>query len=172
MAPLFELLRSFLASGGPTMWLLFAVTAAMWALLLERKWYQTRLYPRLKAASTTSWQARADRSSWYARKVKNRMVYELVDGLGAPLPVLRGLIAICPLLGLLGTVLGMLELFDAMAQSSPANMRNMAAGISQATISTMAGMVAALSGLYGSERLRQKLQKERRLLDENLRLEA
>jgi biopolymer transport protein ExbB len=51
------------------------------------------------------------------------------------------------MLGLLGTVTGMIEVFDVMALSGGGNTRAMASGVSKATIPTMAGMVAALSGI-------------------------
>ena len=62
--------------------------------------------------------------------------------------VIKMLIAICPMLGLLGTVIGMIHVFDVMAVTGTGNARAMASGISQATISTMAGMIIAISGLY------------------------
>ena len=52
------------------------------------------------------------------------------------------------MLGLLGTVTGMIEVFDVMAISGSGNTRAMASGVSKATIPTMAGMVAALSGMF------------------------
>ena len=55
-----------------------------------------------------------------------------------------------PLLGLLGTVTGMIEVFEVMAISGSGNPRSMAAGVSKATIPTMAGMVVALSGVIAS----------------------
>ena len=55
---------------------------------------------------------------------------------------------ILPLLGLLGTVVGMIGVFDVMTFFGTGNARLMASGVSQATIPTMAGLVAALSGLY------------------------
>ena len=63
--------------------------------------------------------------------------------------------AITPLLGLLGTVTGMIEVFDVMAAAGNSNARAMASGVSKATIPTMAGMVAALSGLYFSVQLQR-----------------
>ena len=64
------------------------------------------------------------------------------------LPVINALMAILPLLGLLGTVTGMIAVFDVMAFAGTGNARLMAAGVSKATIPTMSGLVAALSGLY------------------------
>jgi biopolymer transport protein ExbB len=74
---------------------------------------------------------------------------DLEDGL----PYIRVLVALCPLLGLLGTVTGMMEVFDVMAITGSGNAKAMAGGVSKATIPTMAGMVAALSGLILSARL-------------------
>ena len=64
------------------------------------------------------------------------------------MPLIKTLITLCPLLGLLGTVTGMIAVFEVMAQVGTGNARLMASGISMATIPTMAGMVGALSGIF------------------------
>ena len=74
--------------------------------------------------------------------------------------MVKSLVAVCPLLGLLGTVTGMIEVFDVMAIAGSGNVRAMAAGVSKATIPTMAGMVAALSGLYFSVSMERFAQRE------------
>ena len=63
-------------------------------------------------------------------------------------PMIQTFVALCPLLGLLGTVTGMISVFEVMAVSGTGNARSMAAGVSRATIPTMAGMVGALSGVF------------------------
>lgn len=72
--------------------------------------------------------------------------------------VIKTLVAICPMIGLLGTVTGMISVFDVMAVQGTSNARLMAAGISMATMPTMAGMVAALSGVFFSTRLDAKMK--------------
>jgi len=62
--------------------------------------------------------------------------------------MIQTFVALCPLLGLLGTVTGMISVFEVMAVSGTGNARSMAAGVSRATIPTMAGMVGALSGVF------------------------
>jgi biopolymer transport protein ExbB len=47
----------------------------------------------------------------------------------------------------------------------------MAGGVSRATVPTMAGMVAALSGLFLSFWLQRKTEQERELLNEQLTLD-
>ena len=61
------------------------------------------------------------------------------------------------MLVLLGTVMGMLEIFDALAVTGNNSARTTAGGVSKATISTMAGMVAAISGLMISNYLLKKV---------------
>lgn len=62
--------------------------------------------------------------------------------------VTRVLVAIAPLLGLLGTVIGMVETFDALADMSLfAQSGGVAGGISQALFSTQLGLAVAVPGL-------------------------
>ena len=58
------------------------------------------------------------------------------------------LITLCPVLGLLGTVTGMIEVFDVMAFTGTGNPRLMAGGISKATLPTMTGLVISITGLF------------------------
>ena len=74
---------------------------------------------------------------------------------------------LCPLLGLLGTVTGMISVFDAMATQG-GNARSMAAGVSMATIPTMSGMIASLSGLLGSTLVKRKVDFEVALFEQHL----
>ena len=71
---------------------------------------------------------------------------------------------------LLGTVTGMIEVFDVMAIAGSGNVRGMAGGISKATLPTMAGMVAALSGLFFSVQLERRARREGRLMSDRLTL--
>ena len=77
---------------------------------------------------------------------------------------------LCPLFGLLGTVTGMIAVFDAMATQG-GNARSMAAGVSMATIPTMSGMIASLSGLIASTLIRRKVEQETQLLDSQIALD-
>ena len=58
--------------------------------------------------------------------------------------------AVAPLLGLLGTVIGMIETFQAITLFSTGDPKQMAGGISQALVTTMLGLIVAapLLGLY------------------------
>jgi biopolymer transport protein ExbB len=79
-------------------------------------------------------------------------------------------VTLCPLLGLLGTVTGMISVFDAMATQG-GNARSMAAGVSMATIPTMSGMIASLSGLMGSTFVKRKVDFEIELFQDHLTMD-
>ena len=70
---------------------------------------------------------------------------------------IRTLTGALPMLGLLGTVDGMIQTFDVLSVFGTGNARGMAGGISVALITTMAGLVTALSGLYFSTELETRM---------------
>ena len=57
---------------------------------------------------------------------------------------------ITPLLGLLGTVLGMIRTFEVISIFGTGNARAMAGGISVALITTQTGLMVSIPGLYMS----------------------
>jgi biopolymer transport protein ExbB len=142
-----EAVREFVDRGGQVLLAIGAVTFLMWTLILERVWYFRRVAPRRMKRAYDEWRQRRERDSWGADKIRSQLISEVRMDMGESLIMIKTLVALCPLLGLLGTVTGMIEVFDVMAVSGSGNTRAMAAGVSKATIPTMAGMVAALSGL-------------------------
>ena len=60
---------------------------------------------------------------------------------------LRVLVAVAPLLGLLGTVLGIVETFRAMGNGGPELTERFAEGLQVALFTTQAGLMAALPGI-------------------------
>jgi len=145
--------RIFLETGGNVLLGIGVVTFWMWILIAERGLYALRGARAEVQRAVESWQARRDRSSWYAEQVRRLLISEVRMRLSRGIPMIKTLVALCPLLGLLGTVTGMIEVFEVMAVAGSGNPRAMASGVSKATIPTMAGMVAALSGLVISVRL-------------------
>jgi biopolymer transport protein ExbB len=69
--------------------------------------------------------------------------------------VLAAFTAVAPLLGLLGTVIGMIETFDAVAATSGETAARVASGVSSALITTQVGLVIAIPGFFGLARLRR-----------------
>jgi biopolymer transport protein ExbB len=139
--------RDFLETGGDVLLYIGLTTLAMWTLIVERFWYFRRVHPSEAKRIEKAWSERRDRSSWNAHQIRRLLISEVQTKLDQGLIMIKTLVALCPLLGLLGTVTGMIEVFDVMAIAGSGNARAMAGGVQKATIPTMAGMVAALSGL-------------------------
>jgi biopolymer transport protein ExbB len=143
----FPWLGDLLELGGPILGIILAIAFIMWALLFDRLHYLFAQYPRDLAAAKDAWAARSDHRSWFAEQYRNALAGEIATRLSQNFSLIGTLIKVCPLLGLLGTVVGMLEVFDALAATGSNNPRSMAAGVSKATVSTLAGMVVAIVGL-------------------------
>jgi biopolymer transport protein ExbB len=171
IAETLEVVGDFMESGGDVLWAIFAVTLSMWMMILEREWYFHVNYKKDVASVLESWTARSDRVSWYAKQIRRRMISELSEKLHYSLPQIKTLVALCPLLGLLGTVTGMIQVFDVMALAGNSNPRAMASGVSMATIPTMAGMVAALSGMLFSIQLERFANEETARVADHLEVE-
>jgi biopolymer transport protein ExbB len=149
----FESLRAFLEAGGPVLWVIGVAAAGMGFLIIERLWFLHRVFPADIETCLRQWRRRSDTTSWEARKIRDAMISEAGIQLRGMLPLLKTLVALCPLLGLLGTVTGMIQVFDVVAALGTGNARAMASGIWRATIPTMAGLVVALPGLYFTAQL-------------------
>lgn len=158
MAIVFTVLYSiqdFVDQGGPVLWVIFATCFLLWLLILERIWYLQIAWPRKSRKVIAQWNARAECRSWRAKKIREVTVSEVNMQLHATLPLIKVLVALCPLMGLLGTVLGMIGVFEVIAVSGNDDAQAMASGVYRATIPTMAGLVVALTGIYFTVRLRQ-----------------
>lgn len=157
---IFGQIQQFLEKGGPVLNAIMVITFFMWALIVERFIYFTFFHKQVVKEVVDEWNARSDRKSWHAHQVRTQLISTVRENATVGLAFIGTLVALCPMFGLLGTVTGMVEVFDVMAITGSSNPRAMAGGVSRATIPTMSGMVAALSGLYFSFRLARKAQTE------------
>lgn len=155
-----EDIRNFLYSGGDVLWLILGVAICLWCLIIERLLFFKQNYPGLRCSCFEQWNQRTDKKSAHALFIRQAMISEILIQMNQGVAVIKMLIALCPLLGLLGTVTGMIHVFDVMAITGTGNARAMAAGVSQATIPTMAGMVIAIAGLYFSKLIEERVSDE------------
>jgi biopolymer transport protein ExbB len=156
----FVSIRDFFEAGGDVLYAILAVTVLMWTFIIERIWYFYFVLPQRVSAVKTVWDERADTTSWSAQQIRAALISEVSLESRRFLLLIKTLMAVLPLLGLLGTVTGMIAVFDVMAFAGTGNPRLMAAGVSKATIPTMSGLVAALSGLYFAAWLEKKARME------------
>lgn len=165
---LWESVREFVATGGGVLYFVAMAVFLMWILMIEKFWFLSASYPKIKREVIANWDARTDTTSWYAHRIRDTWISETTEVLDARMLTIKTLVAMCPLIGLLGTVTGMIAVFETMATQGTGNPRLMASGISMATIPTMAGMVAALSGVFFSSRLDAKVKMAKAKLVDSL----
>lgn len=166
----YHAILAYIEQGGDVLYLIAIVTFLMWTLLFERIWYFRSEHPRVIKDATDTWEARPERRSWSAQEIRSALISQASSRITGSLPIIQTCVQLCPLLGLLGTVTGMITVFDAMATQG-GNARSMAAGVSMATIPTMSGMIASLSGLLGSTVLKRKIEYEIEAFEEHLTMD-
>ena len=167
----YEAIRDFLELGGPVLRAIAWLILFMWILILERLiFFRTQLRKLMKEAFA-KWEARKERKSWNAHQIRAALVSEVRMAANQGLPLIQTLVALCPLLGLLGTVTGMITVFQVMATSGTGNVRSMAAGVSMATVPTMAGMVGALSGVFLITILTRTARRRVAMLEDDLTMD-
>ena len=166
-----EAVRDFMELGGPVLTAIAALLFVMFVMVVERLvFYRTGLQREIRNVTDT-WESRPERISWQAHMVRLKMVSRVRIDANEGLNIIKTLVALCPLLGLMGTVTGMIEVFDVMATQGSSNARAMAAGVSKATIPTMAGMVAALSGVFLATFIERKAMREAGRLEDQLTMD-
>ncbi|MEM0515768.1 MotA/TolQ/ExbB proton channel family protein [Pseudoalteromonas sp. YIC-827] len=164
-------IRDFLDTGGQVLLVIGILIFAMWLLILERFMYFFGGYVKYKKSVRNNWYNRPERNSWNAEQIRQAMISRAGMKLNTNLALINVMVALCPLLGLLGTVTGMIEVFDVMAVTGTGSARSMASGVSKATIPTMAGMVGALSGVFASTFLQRRAKREVELLEDKMVLD-
>jgi biopolymer transport protein ExbB len=144
----FTSLLDFFDRGGPVIIVLFVLAIVMTTLLIERLFFFISELKDLSDVSVQEVSAYKDVNSWVLNKIKSKNISVINVAANRNLLLIQGLIALCPLLGLLGTVTGMIEVFDIMAITGTGNARAMASGIAKATLPTMTGLFISIVGLF------------------------
>ena len=166
-----EDIRAFIDSGGPILVVIAVLTFVMWTLLFERFWFYKGALSGILNQTLEQWEARPERTSWNAHKIRDAMISRVSERINANLDLLGTMVTLCPLMGLLGTVTGMIEVFNVLSITGGGDAKSMAAGVSKATIPTMAGMVAALSGVFGTSYINKIARRENQLLEDHLTMD-
>ena len=170
-------------AGGPVMWPIIGLSIAAAAIILERLWslQEQRIIPRelsvriwklVEAGELTDKhvQALAQNSALgqiLAAGLANRhrpreFVKEAIEDTGRHvvhelerfLNMLGTIAAVSPLLGLLGTVIGIINAFNAITHQGVGDPKLLSGGIGQALITTAAGLMVAIPSLMGYRYLR------------------
>ncbi len=159
--PLFDGIQRLLDQGGLVLISIMVISTIMWTFIIERYLYLYVIHPRQLKHHVDEWSQRTDQTSWIARSLREGLIGDISINLQKNLLLIQTLVTVLPLLGLLGTVTGMISTFEVMMVFGTGNARGMSSGISQALITTAAGLVTSLSGLYFSSQLQAQAQIEK-----------
>lgn len=157
-------LLSFFEKGGLVLYLIFAIALFLWVFLIERYIYIHFTYIKDKKDLFNDLK-QVNPNNKFKDEIKSYMLGKCSQKLSYSLDFIKTLIIVCPLVGLLGTVTGMIEVFDVMAITGTSNVKSMANGVSMATIPTMAGMVVALSGILFEKKLELTIKQKKQKLE-------
>ena len=173
-------------SGGPLMWPIILCSIAAAAIILERLWtlQDRRVLPReltqkvwqliesnqvndkvIQALEQNSPLGRVLAAGLANRHRSREIMMERLEDTGRHvihelerfLNTLGTIAAITPLLGLLGTVTGIIKAFNAIQAGGMGDPRALSGGIAEALITTAAGLLVAIPALFAYRSLRSKV---------------
>ena len=154
MGGLIEVLLAFMDKGGDVLWLIAALLFVMWTLIFERIWYLQFGWKKDVAQVIAKWEGRKERKSWEARQIRSMLLSQARMQINQYLPVIKTLVALCPLLGLLGTVWGMVNAFAQIsALGDKVTPADFAGGIWTGLLTTVAGLLVAIPAVTATEEL-------------------
>lgn len=149
--PAFDRGVALLAGGGPVLPWIFALSCLMWTLLVAR-WRALRAMTGLPLAPPP-----ALCSPRVARRLHAQREADRAFLARRHLALIRALVQVLPLLGLLGTVIGLVHTFEGIALFGENQRRAIADGIAEALLATLCGLATALSGLLACTRLEARI---------------
>ncbi|HBR96380.1 MAG TPA: biopolymer transporter ExbB [Gammaproteobacteria bacterium] len=139
-------INGFLDRGGAVLYAITIAAFVLWFLIFERLLFIHFRANREMKSLTAVWSRHSAREE--AQRIRESLQSDFEHKLLFTLPLIQTLVRITPLLGLFGTVYGMIEIFDVIAQQGTGDARALANGISMATLPTMTGMAVAIVGLF------------------------
>lgn len=176
MHELQTVMRDYLAGGGIIMIPLVLVSIALWWIAARKflelsalKAEEVSLETCLEEKGGSKWQCAIMQGyqegrcgdTKLDRKLLSRLRQQEARKAGRHIATVFVLASLAPLLGLLGTVTGMIDTFDAITQYGTGNARAMASGISAALITTQTGLIVAVPGLLAANMLRRRAERLR-----------
>ena len=157
-----------LQAGGWIIAIILVLTFFMWVLILNRYLALKVDTAVLVAEIHERWLAYRSDSERMNMRLRATMISVFRERLSRSLGTIQVITAVLPLLGLLGTVAGMIETFSVMTVFGTGNVRGMAGGISRALITTMAGLITGITGVYFANDLEQRIGQQADHLSEHL----
>ena len=163
-----DALFEFMQKGGDVLYLIGLLAFFMWFLIFERLWYFFFNHQSTIDVVVQDWSKRADKKSWNSKAIRESLISQTSSKINQNLTLIKLCVGVAPLLGLFGTITGMMEVFHLLAITGGGDAKAMAGGVSRSTIPAMAGLSVAITGTFASTFLRNKSNRESELLSEHL----
>lgn len=170
----------YILKGGVVMIPLLVLSIFMWMLIIERIIFFKELYSddisRKEAIKILSNKVnnlqkkgltalvikeiqKRKRNSYIRSSIIDEAIVHIIHKLDAHLELINVMAKVAPLLGLLGTTIGMIKAFYVIAIFGTGNVKALASGISEALITTQTGLFVAIPGIYMSNFLNQRAKR-------------
>lgn len=172
MSWLFGLYDGFvrLFSGGAVvLTLIFLLAVILWALIIERYWYFLFIHPDVLDNSLQIWSRRANGPAHLARRTRRQILTDVGGQMSRYVTLIQSLVVVIFLLGLLGSVGGMMKVLDALTESGDATTLALSRAIGSAAIPVVTGLAVVVTGVLFGQELKQRVIRETRLLRDKLR---
>jgi len=163
-----DALFEFMQKGGDVLYLIGLLAFLMWFLIFERLWYFNFNHQSTIDVVVQDWSKRSDKKSWNSKAIREMLISKTSSKINQNLTLIKLCVGVAPLLGLFGTITGMMEVFHLLAITGGGDAKAMAGGVSRSTIPAMAGLSVAITGTFASTFLRNKSNREVELLSEHL----
>tara|TARA_B100000749_G_scaffold156159_1_gene119939 strand:- start:60 stop:584 length:525 start_codon:yes stop_codon:yes gene_type:complete len=163
-----DALFEFMQKGGDVLYLIGLLAFLMWFLIFERLWYFNFNHQVNVYVAVEDWAKRTDKRSWNSKAIREMLISKTSSKINQNLTLIKLCVGVAPLLGLFGTITGMMEVFHLLAITGGGDAKAMAGGVSRSTIPAMAGLSVAITGTFASTFLRNKSNRETELLSEHL----
>ena len=163
-----DALFEFMQKGGDVLYLIGLLAFLMWFLIFERLWYFRFNHPYNVMGAVAEWSKRKDKKTWNSKAIREMLISQTSTKINQNLTLIKLCVGVAPLLGLFGTITGMIEVFHLLAVTGGGDAKAMAGGVSRSTIPAMAGLSVAITGTFASTFLKNKSKREEELLSEHL----
>ena len=163
-----DALFEFMQRGGYVLYYIWLLAFVMWFLIFERIWYFRFNHGESINTAVAEWSNRQDKSSWNSKAIREKIISQTSSKIHLNISLIKLCVGVAPLLGLFGTITGMIEVFHLLAVTGGGDAKAMAGGVSRSTIPAMAGLSVAITGTFASTFLKNKSKREEELLSEHL----